>query len=72
MKDVMEMAEFLAKRPPIAVKAVLNSVMAGIEQGFEAGIRMEALGSAEVGTSKDAIEGFTAFFQKREPNFTGE
>ena len=36
MKDVMEMAGFLAKRPPIAVKAVLNAVMAGIEQGFEA------------------------------------
>ena len=72
MKDVMEMAGFLAKRPPIAVKAVLNAVMAGIEQGFEAGIHMEALGSAEVSTSKDAIEGFTAFFQKREPHFTGE
>jgi enoyl-CoA hydratase/carnithine racemase len=72
MKEVMEMAGFLAKRPPIAVKAVLNAVMAGIEQGFEAGIRMEALGSAEVSTSKDVIEGFTAFLQKREPHFTGE
>jgi enoyl-CoA hydratase/carnithine racemase len=30
------------------------------------------LGSAEVSTSKDVIEGFTAFLQKREPNFTGE
>jgi enoyl-CoA hydratase/carnithine racemase len=72
MKDVMEMAGFLAKRPPIAVKAVLNAVMAGIEQGFEAGIRMEAQGSAAVRGSRDAVEGFTAFFEKREPRFTGE
>jgi len=72
MREVIDMAGFLAKRPPIAVKAVLNAVIAGIEQGFEAGSRMEAVGSAEVSTSKDAIEGFTAFFQKREPHFTGE
>lgn len=72
MKDVMEMAEILAKRPPLAVKAVLNAVSAGLYEGFEAGDRLEALGTAEMAASRDAIEGFTAFVQKREPVFKGE
>jgi len=72
MKDVMEMANVLAKRPPIAVKVVMKAIKTGIEKGFEEGIRLEALGIDEVGKSKDAFEGFTAFLEKREPNFKGE
>jgi enoyl-CoA hydratase/carnithine racemase len=72
MEDVMGMAEFLAGRPPIAVKAVLQAVSAGLYEGFEEGIRIEALGSVAVSQSKDAIEGFTAFLEKREPIFKGE
>ncbi|HOJ52178.1 MAG TPA: enoyl-CoA hydratase-related protein [Syntrophales bacterium] len=72
MKDVMEMAEFLAKRPPLAVRAVLNAVNAGIEKGLEEGTKVELEGSFMVAKSKDAIEGFTAFLEKREPVFKGE
>jgi len=72
MRDVMEMAVFLAKRPPIAVKAVLKAVSAGLYEGFEEGNRLEGLGSDKVAKSLDAIEGFTAFMQKREPKFKGE
>jgi len=72
VKEVMEMATFLSRRPPIAVRAVLRAVLAGLESGFEEGIRQEALGNDEVSASKDAVEGFTAFMQKREPDFKGE
>jgi enoyl-CoA hydratase/carnithine racemase len=72
MKDVMEMAEFLSKRPPLAVKAVLNAVNAGIEKGLDEGTKVELQGSNIVAKSTDAIEGFTAFMQKREPTFKGE
>jgi enoyl-CoA hydratase/carnithine racemase len=72
MKDVSEMADFLAKRPPLAVKAVLDAVNAGIEKGINEGSKVELQGTFTVAKSRDAIEGFTAFMQKREPNFTGE
>jgi len=72
MKDVMEMAEFLAQRPPLAVKAVLNAVNTGLEKGLDEGTKVEWEGTQTVSSSKDAIEGFTAFMEKRAPNFTGE
>jgi enoyl-CoA hydratase/carnithine racemase len=72
MKDVMEMADFLAQRPPLAVAAVLRAVNAGIEKGLEEGTKVEGEGSKVVSSSKDAVEGFTAFLEKRAPNFKGE
>jgi enoyl-CoA hydratase/carnithine racemase len=72
MKDVMEMAEVLATRPPLAVKAVLNAVNVGIEKGLDEGIKVELEGIRMVSSSKDAVEGITAFMQKRKANFTGE
>jgi enoyl-CoA hydratase/carnithine racemase len=72
MKDVTEMADFLAKRPPLAVKAVLNAIGTGMEKGFAEGTEAEMQGTAIVSKSKDATEGFAAFFEKREPNFRGE
>lgn len=72
MKDVMEMAQFLAKRPPLAVQAVLKAVNAGLEKGIEEGTKVEWEGSRTVSQSKDAIEGFSAFMEKREPQFKGE
>jgi len=72
MKDVMEWAEFLAKRPPIAVKAVLSAVTVGLEKGIDEGLKVEMEGVIAASRSKDATEGFTAFLEKREPVFKGE
>lgn len=72
MKDVMEMAEFLTTRPPLAVQAVLRAVNAGLEKGLDEGTKVEWEGTQLVSKSNDAIEGFTAFLQKRKPDFKGE
>jgi enoyl-CoA hydratase/carnithine racemase len=39
---------------------------------LDQGLAMESEGSKVVAGSEDAIEGFTAFFEKREPIFKGK
>lgn len=72
MDDAMAFAEVLAKRPPLAVSAVLKAISSFDYSGLEAGLKAEEEGSAIVGQSKDCVEGFTAFLEKREPVFTGK
>jgi enoyl-CoA hydratase/carnithine racemase len=72
MKDAMEMAVALSKRAPLALKAILNAVVMGLDTNMDAGIKLELAGSQMVGKSKDAMEGMTAFMEKREAKFTGE
>ena len=72
MEDAVAFAEILAKRPPLAVGAVLRAISAFDYSGLEEGLKVEEEGSAIVGKSKDCIEGFSAFLEKREPVFKGE
>ncbi len=72
MEDALAFAERLAERPPIAVSCVLKAISAGTYSGLDEGLRIETEGSAIVGNSKDCVEGFTAFLEKRAPVFTGE
>jgi len=72
MYEALSFAETLAKRPPIAVQCVLKAMAAGAYEGIDRGLEVESEGSNEVGKSKDSKEGFTAFFEKREPQFKGE
>jgi enoyl-CoA hydratase/carnithine racemase len=72
MEDALAFAQKLAERPPIAVNCVLKAMAAGIYEGLEQGLRIEDDGTARVSQSKDCIEGFTAFLEKRRPVFKGE
>jgi len=72
MNRAFELAETLARRPPIAVKCVLRAIAAGLYEGLEAGLEVEEQGAILVRSTKDREEGFSAFREKREPVFTGE
>jgi len=72
MKDAMELAERIATRPPVAVKWVLAAISTAESVSMDEGLRLEVEGTKAVGRTQDAVEGFTAFFEKRQPNFKGE
>ncbi len=72
MNDAMRLAEKLVKRPPLAVGCVLKAISTGEYEGFEQGLKAEEAGTVIVGQSKDRLEGFSAFLEKREPVFKGE
>ena len=72
MKEAQAFAAALAKRPPLAVAAVLEGMSVGMDKGIDEGLRVDAAWLTKLVTSKDATEGITAFLEKREPKFTGE
>ena len=69
--DTLAFAGQLAERPPIAVKAVLEAIAAGLYEGLDEGLKAENRGSDRVRDSEDRKEGFAAFMEKRKPNFRG-
>lgn len=72
MKETTAFALALAKRPPLAVSAVLAGMSVGLDKGIDEGLRTDGEWLAKIVASKDAMEGMTAFLEKREPVFTGE
>ncbi len=70
--EAMEYAQAIATRPPKAVSALMNAVHIGLVEGMEAGLTAELEQVAGLSSSKDAMEGINAFFQKRPPHFTGD
>jgi enoyl-CoA hydratase/carnithine racemase len=72
MKEAMEYAIALSKRPPMAVSAVLEGMAIGMEKGLDAGLESDKKWIEKLKVSMDAMEGMTAFFEKRQPNFKGE
>jgi len=72
MNDAKDLAHRLAKQAPLAVKAILESVTVGLETTLEEGLKVEGKNLNMVSGTKDAIEGMTAFLEKREAQFKGE
>lgn len=72
LDEAVAFAEQLAKRPPIAVKAILKLVSASPSLSPEQHLKVEREELGRLFTTKDMMEGMTAFAQKRDPEFKGE
>ncbi|MCS7110468.1 MAG: 3-hydroxyacyl-CoA dehydrogenase/enoyl-CoA hydratase family protein [Candidatus Caldarchaeum sp.] len=71
-EELTALAEKLASKPPLAVRAVKQLVLMARESPLSKGLAAERLFFADLIFTKDFMEGVSAFFAKRKPEFKGE
>ena len=71
MATVEEVAGKILENGPLAVRAIKQAALQGRNMSFEEGLRLEGQLAGPVMRSKDALEGPTAFAQKRKPEYKG-
>ncbi len=71
MPKARELAEAICENGPLAVRAVKESALRGLELSLEEGLKQENEFSRKVMASEDAREGPLAFAQKRKPEYKG-
>ena len=69
--EAVRLAQVIASRGPLAVRAARASVLAGLGADEQAAMRTEFGHFLDVMRSDDAVEGSTAFAEKRRPDYRG-
>lgn len=72
MEKVMELAEKIAQRPPLAVRYAKEAVNNSLEGGSVSGYALESYLHALACTTEDKKEGVAAFLEKRKGTFKGK
>ena len=68
----LELAEKLAKGPPLAIQKSKRAIYEGLEMDLEATLKYISAEVRELNKTEDHKEGARAFVEKREPVFRGE
>jgi enoyl-CoA hydratase/carnithine racemase len=68
----VELAEVVARRPPIAARLAKQAVLAAEETALSAGLDYERRLYELAMATDDRVEGMTAFIDKRRPEFRGQ
>lgn len=71
-EEVRAFAKELAEQSPIAIKLVKQCLNLGTQVPLDVGLELEAQAFGTLFSTKDLIEGITAFMQKRKPKYKGE
>ncbi len=69
--DAVQLAEVVARRPPLAVKLAKQAVLAADEMALSAGLAHERRLYELAMATEDRVEGMQAFLEKRRPEFRG-
>jgi enoyl-CoA hydratase/carnithine racemase len=72
LEVAVEMAQMIAARGPVAVREAKRALDAALDLPLDEGLAMELEASERVFASEDMLEGAHAFFEKRQPRFTGK
>ncbi|MFC2058468.1 enoyl-CoA hydratase/isomerase family protein [Chloroflexota bacterium] len=67
-----ELAEKLASKSPMAIKAAKRLINRGVEAPLASGLEMEIVSVGLHSTTEDMAEGLKAFGEKRSPQFPGK
>jgi enoyl-CoA hydratase/carnithine racemase len=71
LERAVELAEVVARRPPLAVRLAKQAVLAADETALSAGLEHERRLYELAMATDDRVEGMTAFVEKRKPRFRG-
>jgi enoyl-CoA hydratase/carnithine racemase len=71
LDSAVELAEVVARRPPIATRLAKQAVLAADETTLSAGLEHERRLYELAMATEDRVEGMTAFIEKRRPEFKG-
>ena len=71
LESALELAEVVARRPPLAVRFAKQAVLAADETGLSGGLEQERRLFELSMATEDRVEGMTAFVEKRKPDFEG-
>lgn len=70
-ETVAGLASVLAARPPLALRTLKTVLNKGADAPLETALELERKSYAWLRSTHDYAEGLTAFFEKRDPKFTG-
>ena len=71
LEKAIELAEVVARRPPLAIRLAKQAVQAADEMSLSAGLDHERRLYELAMATEDRVEGMTAFIEKRRPEFKG-
>jgi enoyl-CoA hydratase/carnithine racemase len=71
LERAIELAEVVARRPPVAAKLAKQALLAADEMGLAAGLQYERRLYELAMATEDRVEGMQAFLEKRRPEFRG-
>ena len=71
-EETKSFAQKLVDGPPIALKFAKHALNFGTQVPLDIGFKVEAEAFGMVSTTKDLMEGVSAFIEKRKPEFKGE
>jgi enoyl-CoA hydratase/carnithine racemase len=71
LDEAMRLAVKIASRAPLAVNAARRAILEGLTLGLAGGLSNERDRFIDIMKTDDALEGATAFAEKRDPHFQG-
>ncbi len=72
LAEAKTLARALAKRPPVAMRVLIEAVDDGLDAPIDQALEIETRAFLRTLRTEDAAEGIQAFFARREPEFKGK